>query len=273
MTYFVVVLDVRAGRKHQTWHRWFLPRETRCETIMSEVLVSRSRPERAHADARFVDETLQFVARMTRVRAIAFYVIDRAADHCTFRRLGVPETFHREYKAGMCKFDPFEYHRLEPAAKGPALLSRAVSQIPTPEERHYVHFVQAHGYEDVIETNFWSDGRLLGGISYLLDQGDDASEIASVIDAMNPYIEYNLRGFSGRTKSELRSDLAKSFSLSPRELDVVELLMSGQTNSAISEALYISVATVKSHVLKIFEKAGVPNRASLVSLLSEYQAH
>ena len=240
---------------------------------MSEVLVSRPRSERAHADARFVDETLHFVARMTRVRSLAFYVIDRDADRCSFRRLGVPETFHREYKAGMCKFDPFEYHRLAPATKSAALLSRALNPIPTPEERHYVRFVTAHGFQDVVETNFWSEGRLLGGISCLLDHDDDASEVASTLDAMNAYIEYNLRGFAGRTKSELRCDLAKCFSLSPRELDVVELLMSGQTNSAIAEALHISVATVKSHVLKIFEKAGVPNRASLVSLMSEYEVH
>jgi DNA-binding CsgD family transcriptional regulator len=61
--------------------------------------------------------------------------------------------------------------------------------------------------------------------------------------------------------------------LSPRELDVVELLASGRTNASIAQALHISIATVKSHVLKIYEKVGVPNRASLVSLMSEYETH
>jgi len=56
-------------------------------------------------------------------------------------------------------------------------------------------------------------------------------------------------------------------------LDVVELLASGRTNASIAQALHISIATVKSHVLKIYEKVRVPNRASLVSLMSEYETH
>ena len=232
-----------------------------------------SRSDRALIDGRFIDETMAFAARMTRVKAMAFYVIDQDADSCHFRRLGVPENFHREYKAGMCKYDPFEYHRLDGMRELPMLLTHAISPIPTPEDHHYVRFIKAHGYEDAVEAVFQAGTRVLGGMSLLLEQGDDASQVAAVMNAMSPYIEYNLRGFTGRSKTEVREDLVNEFSLSPRELDVVELLASGRTNASIAQALHISIATVKSHVLKIYEKVGVPNRASLVSLMSEYETH
>jgi DNA-binding CsgD family transcriptional regulator len=234
---------------------------------------NHSRSDRPLVDVRFVDETMEFVARMTRVRALAFYTVEPDAEICKFRRLDVPEAFHRAYKAGMCKYDPYEYHRVDCAQDRAALLSRTIARTTTPENQHYVRFLNAHGYEDVVETVFHSDSRLLGGISLLLGRGVDCSEVAAVIDAMHPYIEYNLRGFTGRSRAELREDLAKAYALSRRELDVVELLMSGQTNNCIAESLHISLATVKSHVLKIFEKVRVPNRASLISLISEYEAH
>jgi DNA-binding CsgD family transcriptional regulator len=234
---------------------------------------NRARPERTLVDARFIEETMEFVARMTRTRSLAFYVIDQGHESCKFRRLDVPEAFHREYKAGMCKFDPFEYHRVTSAMDRASILSSAFTRSATPEDQHYIRFLKAHGYEDIVETIFRSDTRILGGISLLLRPGDDSAQVAAVVDAIHPYIEYNLRGFTGRSKSEFREDLSKTFLLSPRELDVVELLTCGQTNNSIAESLHISVATVKSHVLKIFEKVGAPNRSSLVSMISEYEAH
>ncbi|MGF6507892.1 response regulator transcription factor [Paraburkholderia sp. 32] len=245
----------------------------KCDQNLECRPTDRFRSERPLVGARFVDETMEFVATMTRVRALAFYVVEERTESCKFRRLDVPEAFHREYKAGMCEFDPFEYHRLQSETARAALLSETVAQITTPENQHYVRFLKAHGFEDVVETAFRSDTRLLGGISLLLGRDQDCSQVAAVVDSMHQYIEYNLRGFTGRSRSELRQDLSKEFALSRRELDVVELLISGQTNCSIADSLHISVATVKSHVLKIYEKVGVPNRASLVSMIAEYEGH
>ncbi|MCP3727111.1 LuxR C-terminal-related transcriptional regulator [Paraburkholderia sp. CNPSo 3272] len=216
---------------------------------------------------------MEFVARMTRIRALAFYVVKEESDDCAFRRLDIPEAFHREYKAGMCQYDPFSFTRVPGTVERAALLSQMAELESTPETQHYVRFLKAHGFDDIVEAVFRSETRVLGGISLLLRRGEDCSQVAAVVDAMQPYIEYNLRGFTGRSKIQLREDLTKSFLLSPRELDVTELLMLGETNNFIAESLHISVATVKSHVLKIFEKVGVQNRASLVSLLSEYETH
>ncbi|TCP56538.1 LuxR family two component transcriptional regulator [Tamaricihabitans halophyticus] len=53
--------------------------------------------------------------------------------------------------------------------------------------------------------------------------------------------------------------------LSDRELDVLRLVASGHTNAAIGQELHISEATVKTHLLRIFNKLGVSDRTAAVT--------
>ena len=48
--------------------------------------------------------------------------------------------------------------------------------------------------------------------------------------------------------------------LSLRELQVLRLVISGKTNKAIADALFISERTVDRHVSNIFNKLGVSSR-------------
>jgi NarL family two-component system response regulator LiaR len=54
--------------------------------------------------------------------------------------------------------------------------------------------------------------------------------------------------------------------LTPREREVLALLVEGLNNPQIGERLVISVTTVRSHVSSIFSKLGVSNRAEAVAL-------
>jgi ATP/maltotriose-dependent transcriptional regulator MalT len=52
--------------------------------------------------------------------------------------------------------------------------------------------------------------------------------------------------------------------LSPRELEVLELIVGGYTNQEIAEQLCISINTVKKHINHIFSKLDVPTRAQAI---------
>ena len=52
--------------------------------------------------------------------------------------------------------------------------------------------------------------------------------------------------------------------LSQRELEVLELVAAGNTNREVAAKLFISEATVKSHLLNIYAKLGVSDRAAAV---------
>jgi DNA-binding NarL/FixJ family response regulator len=53
--------------------------------------------------------------------------------------------------------------------------------------------------------------------------------------------------------------------LSQREIEVLRQVASGHTNAEIAEQLHISQATVKTHLLHIYDKLGVADRAAAVA--------
>ena len=57
--------------------------------------------------------------------------------------------------------------------------------------------------------------------------------------------------------------------LSDRELEILVIVARGATNKAIAAQLFISEATVKTHLLHIYEKLGVNDRAAAVAAAYE----
>lgn len=53
--------------------------------------------------------------------------------------------------------------------------------------------------------------------------------------------------------------------LSPRELEVLQLIAKGATNREAAKQLFISEATVKTHLIHVYAKLGVNDRAAAVA--------
>jgi len=77
----------------------------------------------------------------------------------------------------------------------------------------------------------------------------------------------NPRAFTARDLGEAvqrRMHAPAGPRLSPREREVLELLVDGLAISQIARRLYISESTAKTHVANIYEKLGAGNRAQAV---------
>lgn len=57
--------------------------------------------------------------------------------------------------------------------------------------------------------------------------------------------------------------------LSRREIEILKALESGATNRALAEQLFISTATVKTHLVHIYDKLGVDNRTAAITKARE----
>lgn len=58
---------------------------------------------------------------------------------------------------------------------------------------------------------------------------------------------------------------AEPSALTPRETDVLRLIAAGRSNVEIAQRLYITQATVKTHINNLFAKTGVRDRAQAVT--------
>lgn len=55
--------------------------------------------------------------------------------------------------------------------------------------------------------------------------------------------------------------------VSPREEEVLELIVHGKTNKEIANTLFISEHTVKNHLSRIFNKMNVTDRSQIIALI------
>jgi len=91
-----------------------------------------------------------------------------------------------------------------------------------------------------------------------------------VTRSLVPRLVAELRRYSqaSRPAAQNKPD-DKLKSLTPREKDIVSLIVSGASNKEIGEALDISERTVKGHLSNVFQKLGVSDRLKLVRYLNE----
>lgn len=127
----------------------------------------------------------------------------------------------------------------------------------------------------LVVTTFTTDDYVIdalkaGAVGYLLkDMEPDAivHAIRRVHDGdsvIAPAIAHRLVTEIRRPKPRIGRDEVLAASLSDRESDVLKLVSLGKTNADVAAALFISEATVKSHVSKLMVKLGAANRVEMV---------
>ena len=122
----------------------------------------------------------------------------------------------------------------------------------------------------LVLTTFDRDAELLGAVEagaagYVLkDQSPD-----EIVDG----IRRTARGemvlspeLATRVVRGMRNPAAR---LTDRELEVLRLLATGASNKEIAKSLFVTEATVKSHLVHIFAKLGVDNRARAIRVGQE----
>jgi DNA-binding CsgD family transcriptional regulator len=65
----------------------------------------------------------------------------------------------------------------------------------------------------------------------------------------------------------LSENSVRRFGISPREKEIISLVLQGYNHREIGERLFISAQTVKNHVYNIYQKTHVENRVQLLNLL------
>jgi DNA-binding NarL/FixJ family response regulator len=119
----------------------------------------------------------------------------------------------------------------------------------------------------LVLTTYDTDSHVLpaieaGATGYLLKDAPRADLLRAVRAAAHGEAVLS-PAVTARLMSRVRSPAAGP--LSQRELEVLELVAAGTTNREAAARLFITEATVKTHLLNIYAKLGVSDRAAAVA--------
>jgi DNA-binding NarL/FixJ family response regulator len=132
----------------------------------------------------------------------------------------------------------------------------------------------ARGTSAIALTTYADDASVLGalraGARGYLTKDAGADEIRAAVEAvargeaaLDPAIQHHVLA-AVSTPAAPSATLDTPDDLTPREVEVLQLIAEGLTNSEIAGRLVVSAATVKSHVNHIFAKIGARDRAQAV---------
>lgn len=122
----------------------------------------------------------------------------------------------------------------------------------------------------LVLTTYDSDadiGRAIdaGAIGYLLKAGPPDELFQGIRTAAKGETALSPK-VAGRLMRRIREPRP---ALSPREIEILELLAQGLSNRQIARSLFISEATVKTHLVHVFGKLGVETRTAAVTTAVE----
>mgnify|MGYP001233697741 CR=1 FL=1 len=218
----------------------------------------------------FLEETFRLLGSTLGGSRLTFYLVDDERNLHNFVCSHVPAEFLRRYIRDMHRVDPLHIRRIEARCGRVAGIEEADAWAPAGDIDDYRRFLRRYDIVDNIELVFRQEGRIRAGISVMWSAGDRprGAHTQALADDLQRYIEFNVAGHLAAPRSDPRREAMRLFHLTPREAEVAKLLCAGCTNADVAACLGIGLATVKTHVLHIFEKTGVENRAGLVARLS-----
>jgi two-component system, NarL family, response regulator DegU len=100
-------------------------------------------------------------------------------------------------------------------------------------------------------------------------QGEIWLEAKLITPVFNQFIKEFMKK-KGLLKSLNQISSAKLDMLSPREMEVMELISHSMTNEEIADKLFLSPKTVKTHIRNIFAKAEIRNRVEAALLYARH---
>lgn len=119
----------------------------------------------------------------------------------------------------------------------------------------------------IILTTFDRDAEILGAIEagaagYLLKDVDPDTIVQAIRRAAAGELVLTPE-LTARVVQVMRAPRVR---LTGRELDVLRLLETGSSNREMAKTLFVTEATVKTHLVHIFEKLGADSRARAVAI-------
>ena len=217
-----------------------------------------------------IDETLRFAGSSLHAPATIFCWLDSDQRIADFQTTGIPPCMMDDYLDGRYVHDPLNVYEIIGGTRDVAFLATERNCRPEESNRMHDQFLHRYGIHDEVNFIFRLDGAAFALLAVL--NGPTGGTFADRYfnwGAMRDYLEFTLKLHPRVRRARQELLLASHFGLTPREIQVVDLLKNGASNMAIAQIMGIGLATVKTYVINILNKLGVENRAAIIAFLAQ----
>ncbi|MGG7473635.1 helix-turn-helix transcriptional regulator [Providencia sp. R1] len=183
------------------------------------------------------------------------------------------DSINRIYQRGAYLMDPF-YQEIQKGGASKVLTLKELAPKGFYHTDYYLNFYRKTGWCDEagllldISTNrqlgifFGNEDRPFFSEKYTQVPLKDAFDIIRSMVKLHKDVSP-----SSVSNHHQNTDMQTRFGLTPRECEVVELILAGKGSPQIAQALFISLGTVKNHRKNIYQKLSINSQVELFNLL------
>ena len=140
---------------------------------------------------------------------------------------------------------------------------------------YYKDYLYAHHLPHVAGISIVSDERFMGALTLYKTEraGDFTEKDLFILDFLRPHLETRLAeddSETGKNKKNISYLLKSKYHMTSREIEILGLIFTGESNEDIAEKLMIAESTVKKHVSHIYEKLDCTGRSHLIQFVLKH---
>ena len=212
---------------------------------------------------RFIDGVSQYFE----VQRWGVYLLDEEQRLASVDVVGVSDTFVERYEQLGKAVDPVLQYVLENHA--PAHEELVLPQGTWKKSELYQRCCSGYDHEHIMTGPIVGGGQLIGTVHFARVRNTPAFSNYDLarLGAVCTHISACLAQLRQKQSAIASNSYLKR--LTPRELQIANLVAQGLTNSAIGEELWITQNTVKQALKRMFRKLSVSSRTEMVAKLKD----
>jgi len=217
----------------------------------------------------FQQESLKLIESFMILQSSAFYLVDPNMSHKGVVTHNLAKEDDKLYQNHYMHMDPLNPSLYEKGSETVVHMDSVMTAHFIKQSVYYQDFLKPLNYRYCTDIFFRSEGKIIAVITLLRgqQQGVFSDVELSLLRKLQPFLEYTLNTVYMPKRLAERATIEQRYKLTDRELDVLELVVSGASNKAIASELALSLATIKTHLQHIYHKADVISRTELLSLV------
>ena len=216
---------------------------------------------------QFQNQSLQLVRHIVPLTSSAFYLIDPDMRHRGVALYNLEPDVEKEYQQKFSHLDPLNPRKFSSTTETVVTIDSQISPAMLKQSTYYQEFMKPHDHRYVADMFFRYAGEIIAVLSMLRHEsmGPFTKAELTLLSHLQPFLEYTLNAVYLPKRVAERQSIQAHYSLTDRELDILELVIAGASNKAIANELSLGLATVKTHLSHIFQKTESASRTELLA--------